>query len=305
MKTGLPLPTMAADSIRDPSDKSIANAGGVSPTSFPTSTAGASVAAVAVGGAGAGVSVGATAAVAASVAAGAGVVGAGGSAGDWVAAAVTAAAGASVAVAAGEPEVAGGAEVAVAASGSLVAGCVTVGGDAVVAAGATFAGVAGAGVSSAPHATTAMARSPATAKPLKYLEVPFILSGWRRQRRRSLLSSSRQLHVHQPPVLFLLDFRFGWYGVWVGGQRGELWRPLVRAAHQLSVVDNAIGVYRHHCHLARDFQIGQHGSDRLCGDHIGVSVLFDIRCNRRRGFIVGDDVEVDFGKLAGDGVQRL
>lgn len=298
---------MAADSIRDPSDKSIANAGGVSPTSFPTSTAGASVAAGAVGGAGAGVSVGATAAVAvaASVAAGAGVVGAGGSAGDCVAAAVTTAAGASVAVAAGEPEVAGGAEVAVAASGSLVAGCAVVGGDAVVAAGATFAGVAGAGVSSAPHATTAMAKSPATAKPLKYLETLFILSGWRRQRRRSLLSSSRQLHVHQPPVLFLLDFRFGWYGVWVGGQRGELWRPLVRAAHQLSVVDNAIGVYRHHRHLARDFQVGQHGSDRLRGDHIGVSVLFDIRCNRRRGFIVGDDVEVDFRKLAGDGVQRL
>ncbi len=44
MKTGRPVPTISPDSIRDPSDRSIANAGGVSPTWVPTSTAGASAA---------------------------------------------------------------------------------------------------------------------------------------------------------------------------------------------------------------------------------------------------------------------
>ena len=159
-------------------------------------------------------------------------------------------------------------------------------------------GAAGAGGASTPQATAPRVKRPATAKTIKNLVARFKVSGWRRQRRRDLLSSSRQLKIHQPLVLFLLDVLFGRYGVRVCGERGELRRPLVRAAHQLSVVENSVGVYCHHRHLPRDFQVSQHGADGLCGDHVGVTVLFDIRFNRLRGFIVGDDVEVDFRKLS-------
>ena len=50
----------------------------------------------------------------------------------------------------------------------------------------------------------------------------------RRPRRRCLLSSSRQLHVHQPPFLLLLRLLFGRYRVRVLGQLCEMRRPLVR-----------------------------------------------------------------------------
>ncbi|MCE2499563.1 MAG: hypothetical protein J4G13_01715 [Dehalococcoidia bacterium] len=82
-------------------------------------------------------------------------------------------------------------------------------------------------------------------------------------------------------------------------------RPLVGGTHELPVVDNSIAIDSHHGHLPGNFQVRQHFADRLGGDEVGVTLLFDIFLNLQRGFVVGNDVEIDVAEFTGNWVQRL
>ncbi len=120
-----------------------------------------------------------------------------------------------------------------------------------------------------------------------------------------LLSSSRELHIHHALVFFLLDLLMSGHSIRVGGKLSEMGRPLVGGSHELPVVDNAIGVDGHHGHLPSNFQVRQHFADGLGGDEVGVTLLFNVVFDLPGGFVVGNDVEINFTEFTGNWVQRL
>ena len=71
------------------------------------------------------------------------------------------------------------------------------------------------------------------------------------------------------------------------------------------MVDDAVGIQGNHCHLPGDLQVGQHFSDGLGSDHIGIAMFLDVILDFRRRFVVGNDVEIDTVKFAGNWVKRL
>jgi len=289
-------------------------AGGISPTFVPVGAAGTDGASVAGavgasvadmgGGAGsdeAGVAASGVGAAVAVVAAGAVVAGAaavsvgvGGSVGDVAAGAVVAAGaavadsltavGASVAAACGAD---GCVAVAAAVTGASVAGDPVVG----CAAGCARAAGGAGGAGSAPHAER-IATIPAAIVMANIPCIFFMSFGFRRQRRRTLSSSTWQLQVLLSLVFLSLDFHLGRDSVRILGQCSKVRFPSRRAAHHLAVVDHPVPVHRHHGHLPCDLQVGQHRAHGLGGYYVGVTMLLDIFSNFVDRLVVRYDVEV-------------